>query len=123
MLKSFADIFKIPELKKRVLFTLGVIAVYRLGAAIPIPGVNALALKSLFDMHANSLLGFMDMFSGGALNKLSIFSMGIMPYINASIIMSLMQGVHQPGKMAAWIAPPDRGINNNPVDYEYVKLH
>ena len=94
MLKSFADIFKIPELKKRVLFTLAVIAVYRLGAAIPIPGVNAAALKSLFDMHANSLLGFMDMFSGGALNKLSIFSMGIMPYINASIIMSLMQGAH-----------------------------
>lgn len=94
MLKSFADIFKIPELKKRVLFTLALIAAYRLGAAIPIPGINASALKSLFDMHKNSLLGFMDMFSGGALSQLSIFSMGIMPYINASIIMSLMQGAH-----------------------------
>ncbi|MBN1824165.1 MAG: preprotein translocase subunit SecY [Endomicrobiales bacterium] len=94
MLKSFTDIFKIPELKKRVLFTLAVIAAYRLGATIPIPDVNAAALKSLFDLHRNSLLGFMDMFSGGALGNLSIFSMGIMPYINASIIMSLMQGAH-----------------------------
>lgn len=94
MLKSFTDIFKIPELKRRVLFTLAIIAAYRLGAAIPIPGVNAAALRSLFDMHRNSLLGFLDMFSGGALNRMSIFSMGIMPYINASIIMSLMQGAH-----------------------------
>jgi preprotein translocase subunit SecY len=94
MLRSIGDIFKIPELKKRVLFTLAIIATYRLGAAIPIPGVNAMALKSLFDAHRNSLLGFLDMFSGGALNRLSIFSMGIMPYINASIIMSLLQGAH-----------------------------
>lgn len=94
MLKSFTDIFKIPELKRRVLFTLAIIAVYRIGATIPIPGVNAAALKSLFDMHRNSLLGFMDMFSGGALNRMSIFAMGIMPYINASIIMSLLQGAH-----------------------------
>jgi preprotein translocase subunit SecY len=94
MLQSFGDIFKIPELKKRVLFTLAIIAAYRLGAAIPIPGVNAAALKSLFEAHGNSLLGFLDMFSGGALNRLSIFSMGIMPYINASIIMSLLQGAH-----------------------------
>ena len=94
MLKSFADIFKVPELKRRVLFTLLIIAAYRLGAAIPIPGVNAAALKSLFAAHQNSLLGFLDMFSGGALGRLSIFSMGIMPYINASIIMSLLQGAH-----------------------------
>ncbi|MCX5782310.1 MAG: preprotein translocase subunit SecY [Elusimicrobia bacterium] len=94
MIKTFTDIFKVPELKRRVLFTLAIIAAYRLGAAIPIPGVNAAALKSLFDAHANSLLGFMDMFSGGALNRMSIFAMGIMPYINSSIIMSLMQGAH-----------------------------
>ena len=94
MLKSFTDIFKIPELRRRVLFTLAIVAAYRLGAAIPIPGVNAAALRSLFDAHRNSMLGFLDMFSGGALNKLSIFSMGIMPYINASIIMSLLQGAH-----------------------------
>jgi preprotein translocase subunit SecY len=94
MIRSFTDIFKIPELKRRVLFTLAIIAAYRLGASIPIPGVNAAALKSLFDAHSNSLLGFMDMFSGGALNRMSIFAMGIMPYINSSIIMSLMQGAH-----------------------------
>jgi len=94
MISSFTNIFKIPELRKRVVFTLGIIAAYRLGAAIPVPGVNATAVKSLFDAHKNSLLGFLDMFSGGALNKLSIFSMGIMPYINASIIMSLLIGAH-----------------------------
>ncbi|MDR1952652.1 MAG: preprotein translocase subunit SecY [Elusimicrobiota bacterium] len=94
MLKSFLDIFRVPELQKRVLFTLGIIIAYRIGATIPIPGVNAEAVKSLFAANANGLLGFLDMFSGGALNRMSIFSMGIMPYINASIILSLVQGAH-----------------------------
>src|SRR3989344_4185764 len=91
MLKSFGDIFKIPELKRRVLFTLGLLAVYRLGASIPTPGVDAQALKIFFENQSRTLFGFLDMFSGGALNRMSIFSMGIMPYINASIIMSLLQ--------------------------------
>lgn len=94
MLKTFTDIFKVPELQKRVLFTLLIIVAYRIGAAIPIPGINADAVKSLFDSQSNGLLGFLDMFSGGALNRMSVFSMGIMPYINASIIMSLLQGAH-----------------------------
>ncbi len=94
MLKSFGDIFKVPELKKRILVTIGVIAAYRVGAFIPLPAVNSQALKALFEQHSRSLLGFMDMFSGGALSQLSIFSLGIMPYINASIIMSLVQGAH-----------------------------
>ncbi len=94
MIKSFGDIFKIPELKNRIFVTLGVIAAYRLGAIIPLPAVNAEALKNLFQAHSRSLMGFMDMFSGGALSQLSIFSLGIMPYINASIIMSLLQGAH-----------------------------
>jgi preprotein translocase subunit SecY len=94
MRNPLADVFKIPELKRRILITLGILAVYRIGAAVPIPGVNPEALKALFDAHKNSLLGFLDMFSGGAMRKLSIFSMGIMPYINASIIMSLLQGAH-----------------------------
>ncbi len=89
-----ADIFKVPELRRRILFTIGIIAVYRVGAIIPIPGVNAEALRSLFANQQNSLLGFLNIFSGGALSNLSIFSMGIMPYINASIIMSLLQGAH-----------------------------
>jgi preprotein translocase subunit SecY len=94
MLKSFTDIFNVPELRKRVFFTLLIIIAYRIGATIPIPGINAQAVKSLFAAQGNGLLGFLDMFSGGALNKMSVFSMGIMPYINASIIMSLMQGAH-----------------------------
>jgi preprotein translocase subunit SecY len=90
----FVDIFKVPELKRRILFTLGILAVYRVGATIPIPGVNAQALRALFAAQQNTLLGFLNIFSGGALGRLSIFSMGIMPYINASIIMSLLQGAH-----------------------------
>lgn len=94
MLQSVFDLFKIKELRKRILMTLGVLAVYRLGVAVPIPGVNAEALTILFKQQANTLLGFLDVFTGGALSRLSIFSMGIMPYINASIIMSLLQGAH-----------------------------
>ncbi|MDR2645489.1 MAG: preprotein translocase subunit SecY [Endomicrobium sp.] len=94
MLKSFSDIFRVPELRKKVFFTLLIIVAYRIGATVPIPGINSEAVKSLFAAQANGLLGFLDMFSGGALNKMSVFSMGIMPYINASIIMSLMQGAH-----------------------------
>src|SRR3970040_2439985 len=93
-MQSFADIFKIPELRRRVLITLGVLAIYRVGVSIPIPGINAEALQQLFKQQANTLLGFLDVFSGGAMSRLSIFSMGIMPYINSSIIMSLLQGAH-----------------------------
>ncbi|MBI1979767.1 MAG: preprotein translocase subunit SecY [Elusimicrobia bacterium] len=94
MLKSFGDIFQVPELRKKVLFTLAVLAAYRLGAAVPLPGINAEAMRLLFETQKNTLLGFLDIFSGGALGRFSIFSMGIMPYINASIIMSLLQGAH-----------------------------
>lgn len=94
MIRSLADIFQVPDLRKRVLYSLGALAVYRLGAAIPIPGINGEALRALFNAHNNSLLGFLDIFSGGALGQFSIFSMGVMPYINASIIMSLLQGAH-----------------------------
>ncbi|MBI4051226.1 MAG: preprotein translocase subunit SecY [Elusimicrobia bacterium] len=94
MIQSFGDIFKIEDLRKRVLFTLGCLAVYRIGAAIPIPGVNSEAIRALFESHRNSLIGFLDIFSGGALGRFSIFAMGVIPYINASIIMSLLQGAH-----------------------------
>ncbi|GHT17267.1 protein translocase subunit SecY [Endomicrobiia bacterium] len=94
MLNNFADIFKVPELRKKVLFTLLIIIAYRIGAMVPIPGINVEALKSFFATQNNGLLGFLDMFSGGALNRMSIFSMGIIPYINSSIIMSLLQGAH-----------------------------
>jgi len=91
---AFANLFKIPEVRKRVIFVLIGLAIYRLGATIPIPGINAEALRSLFESNKNGLLGFLDIFSGGALGKFSILSMGVMPYINASIIMSLLQGAH-----------------------------
>ncbi len=94
MIQKFASILDIPDLRKRVLFTLGAVAVFRIGAAVPIPGINADALRSLFDAQRNSLLGFLNIFSGGAMGRFSIFSMGVMPYINASIIMSLLQGAH-----------------------------
>ena len=70
MIQSFGDIFKIPELKRRVLFTLGVIAAYRVGAAIPVPDINVIALKNFFQAQQNTLLGFLDLFSGGALDKI-----------------------------------------------------
>ncbi|MCX7956631.1 MAG: preprotein translocase subunit SecY [Endomicrobia bacterium] len=94
MFNSLLDIFKISELRKRILFTLGALAIFRVGAAIPIPGVNPQALKSLFEANRAGVLGFLDIFSGGAMSRLSILSLGIMPYINASIIMSLLQGAH-----------------------------
>jgi preprotein translocase subunit SecY len=94
MIRGFSDLFDVPELRKRILFTLGAIAVYRVGAAIPIPGVNTEAIKAIFDAQSGSLLGFLNTFSGGALGRFSIFSMGVMPYINASIIVSLLQGAH-----------------------------
>ncbi|MBI4351032.1 MAG: preprotein translocase subunit SecY [Elusimicrobia bacterium] len=93
-MQQITDIFKIEDLKKRIFFVLGALAVYRLGATIPIPGINTAALQAIFEAQKGSLLGFLDIFSGGALSRFSIFSMGVMPYINASIIMSLVQGAH-----------------------------
>ena len=94
MIQKLSDIFEVADLRKRVLFTLGAIAVYRVGASIPVPGVNGDALRAIFDAQSGGLLGFLNIFSGGALSHFSIFSMGVMPYINASIIMSLLQGAH-----------------------------
>src|SRR3989339_1360838 len=93
-MQSVGDLLKVKDLRSRILFVLGALAVYRLGAAIPIPGINVAALQALFAANTGTLLGFLDIFSGGALGRFSIFSMGVMPYINASIIMSLLQGAH-----------------------------
>lgn len=85
-----ANIFKIPALKKRILFTLIMLAVYRVGCAIPTPGINAEALADFFNRYKGTLLGLVDMFSGGALERMSIFALGIMPYISSSIILQLL---------------------------------
>ena len=87
---GFQNIFKIPELKKRILFTIGLLAVYRVGVHVPVPGIDAVALASFFARAKGTLLGLFDMFSGGALARLSVFALGIMPYISASIILQLL---------------------------------
>jgi preprotein translocase subunit SecY len=90
LLTSFQNIFKIPELRTRILFTLGMLAVYRVGAHVPTPGINNEALAKFLQEKGGSLLGFLDIFSGGALSRLTIFALGIMPYISASIILQLL---------------------------------
>ncbi len=87
---GLADMGKIPELKSRILFTLGMLIVFRLGAHIPVPGINADVLAELFKQVQGTMLGMFDMFSGGALRRLTIFALGIMPYISAAIIIQLM---------------------------------
>src|SRR5258707_10836430 len=96
MLSRLANIFKIPDLRKRVLFTLGLLAVYRIGGHIPTPGINGDRLAQFFEQNKGSVLGFVDLFSGGNLRRLTIFALGIMPYITASIILQLLTVVYEP---------------------------
>jgi preprotein translocase subunit SecY len=96
MFEKLANIFRIPDLRKRVLFTLAMLAVYRLGGHLPTPGVNFLKLEQYFNQNAGSLLGFVDLFSGGNLRRLTLFALGIMPYITASIILQLLTVVYEP---------------------------
>jgi len=81
---------KLPELRKRILWTFGLLAFYRIGIHIPVPGVDAAAIAEFFESASNTLFGLFDMFSGGGLSKVSIFALGIMPYISASIILQLL---------------------------------
>src|SRR5262249_14293246 len=90
MLQSLRNIWDIPDLRKRVLFTLGLLAVYRLGTHIPTPGINAASLVKFFEENRANWFGLVDMFSGGNLQKVTIFALGIMPYISASIILQLL---------------------------------
>lgn len=96
MFEKLANIFRVPDLRKRVLFTLGILAVYRLGSQIPTPGVNVKTLEEFFNSQASSALGLVDLFSGGNLSRLTVFALGIMPYITASIIFQLLTVVYQP---------------------------
>src|SRR5262245_62227062 len=87
---SLKNIFAVSELRKRVLFTVGLLAVYRLGTHIPTPGVNSEALRLLAEQAANTMFDLYDMFSGKNLSQMTIFALGIMPYISASIILQLL---------------------------------
>jgi preprotein translocase subunit SecY len=91
VLNAITNAFRVPELRKKIIFTLAMIALYRLGAYIPVPGVDVKAVQAL--VSGNAALGLLGLFSGGALEKFAVFSLGIMPYITASIIMQLLQGV------------------------------
>lgn len=90
MISALQNIFRIPDLKKRVLYSLGMLAVYRVGCHIPTPGIDSQALAHFFAQARGTLLGMFDMFSGGALEKLTVFALGIMPYISSSIIFQLL---------------------------------
>ncbi len=90
---KIAAIFRIPELKRRILFTIGLLVVYRLGGHVPTPGVDGSALAEFFATQSNTLFGLYDMFAGGNLSQATIFALGIMPYISASIIFQLLTAV------------------------------
>jgi len=90
VISSLGNIAKIPELKRRVIFTLLMLLVYRVGVHVPTPGINTAMLKDWFDRASQTLFGVVDMFTGGAMENFSVFSLGIMPYISASIILQLL---------------------------------
>lgn len=93
MFSAFTNIFRVPELKNRVLFVLGILLVYRIGTHIPVPGVNVQILENYFKGQNNGILGFLNLFSGNALKQASIFALGVMPYISMSIILQLLTAV------------------------------
>src|ERR1700676_706947 len=92
-LDAIANVFRVPDLRKRVAFTLALLAVYRLGGHIPIPGINLIRWDEIFSRNAGGIFGFFDMFAGGNIRRLTIFALGIMPYITASIILQLLTAV------------------------------
>src|SRR6195952_2146527 len=96
MLEKFLNIFRIPDLRNRIGFTLLMLAVYRLGSHIPTPGINADMLAQFFNQNSGSALGLVDLFSGGNLRRLTVFALGIMPYITASIIFQLLTVIYEP---------------------------
>ncbi|HZR65432.1 MAG TPA: preprotein translocase subunit SecY [Terriglobales bacterium] len=96
MFEKFANIFRIPDLRKRIFFTLALLAVYRIGGHIPIPGINSDMFSQYIQQNRGTLLGFVDLFSGGQFRRMTIFALGIMPYITASIILQLLTVVYEP---------------------------
>jgi preprotein translocase subunit SecY len=96
MVEKLLNVFRIPDLRKRILFTLAMLAVYRLGGHIPTPGINGDRLQEFFEHNRGTVFGFVDLFSGGQLRRMTIFALGIMPYITASIILQLLTVVYEP---------------------------
>src|ERR1700693_1751447 len=90
MFSWLSNAWRVPELRRRVMFTALILAVYRLGSWIPAPGVNSSAIKDYFGSQGGTVLGLLNLFSGGALSQFAIFALGIMPYVTASIILQLM---------------------------------
>ena len=90
MFDTFKNVFRIPDLRKKVLFTLLIIFIYRIGGHIPTPGINSAVLAEFWSQSRNTLFGLYDMFVGGAFGKATVFAMGVMPYISASIILQLL---------------------------------
>lgn len=90
---GYQNMFRIPELKQKLFFTMGILIIYRFGSHVPVPGVDTTALAGFFEAQRGTLLGLYDMFAGGNLSKATVFALGIMPYISASIILQLMQAV------------------------------
>src|ERR1017187_9348403 len=88
--EAFANVFRIPDLRKRVLFTLAMLAVYSLGGHIPTPGINTARWEDLLTRNSGGIFGFFDLFAGGNIRRFTIFALGIMPYITASIILQLL---------------------------------
>jgi preprotein translocase subunit SecY len=96
MLEKIGNIFRVPDLRRRVLFTVAMLAVYRLGSFIPTPGINTTRLQEAISQQQGGLLQFFDMFAGGSLKRMTIFALGIMPYITSSIILQLLTVVYEP---------------------------
>ena len=90
MIQALQNAFSIPDLRKRILFMLGLLAVYRVGAHVPIPFINLQEWENFLNQNQGTVLGFLDLFSGGSFRRLSVFALGIMPYITASIILQLL---------------------------------
>src|SRR5258706_13578614 len=95
MLEKLSNIFRVPDLRKRVLFTLGLLAIYRLGGHIPTPGINGEKLAQFFEQNRGTVPGFVDFFSGGNLRRLKIFALGIMAYITAAILLQVLTVVYE----------------------------
>ncbi|MEA2567526.1 MAG: preprotein translocase subunit SecY, partial [Actinomycetota bacterium] len=119
MLSAFVNAFKVPDLRKKLLFTLFVIALYRLGSHIPVPGIDIKTARSLTSVNGG-VLGLLNLFSGGALTQLAVFALGIMPYITSSIIMQLLAVVIP--KLEAWQKEGESGIKKINQTTRYVTV-